>query len=59
MDLGTRGKLVVLVCEVLQNMVVTIIVNNPLSRLTRQSQQHLSTPINTTPINTYLRTFIN
>ena len=29
MDLGTRGKLVVLVCEVLQNMVVTIIVNNP------------------------------
>ena len=42
MDLGTRGKLVVLECEVLQNMAVTIVVNNPLSRLTRQSQQQLS-----------------
>ena len=41
MDLGTRGKLVVLVCEVLQNMVVTIIVNNPLSRLTSPNNTYL------------------
>ena len=41
MYLGTRGKLVVLVCEVPQNMVVTIVVNNPLGRLTSPNNTYL------------------